>query len=496
MRKYYFGQVVLMSAFVAAMPSIAAALELSAVFSDNAVLQRDMPVPVWGWDEPGAEVTVEFAAQKVTVTANQDGKWMATLRPLKMSKEPQELTVSAGGEKLTRKNILVGDVWLCGGQSNMAMTFNWKRCPCDLPDFVNPDDWPIIRHLSVASKGAEVPQERLQKQKKACVWAVCDNESFRDFTATGFFFAYTLAKELDVPIGLLNSTKGNTRIGSWVSSESIELVKDQVPRSAFRDVYNPNPCHNYNGQIAPIARFAIKGAIWYQGEANGKEGNAYFWKMQALIRGWREVWGQGDFPFYFVQLPSYTSKNEGTPAGGDGWARIREAQRRAMALPGTGMVVLTDVGDTEAEFPINLHPRNKYEVGRRLALWALANDYGRKDLVCSGPLFKSAQFEGGKAVISFDRVGGGLMAAKKTTSRSVEPPQPVKELNGFSIAGANRKWHWADAEIRGDQVVLTAREVAEPVAVRYVYTANTDHGTLYNKEGLPAAPFRTDEWAQ
>ncbi len=292
-----------------------------------------------------------------------------------------------------------------------------------------------------------------------------------------------------MPIGLLNITQGNTRIGSWVSPESIATVGHKVPRESFRAVYSTTPCTTYNTQVSPAAGFAIKGAIWYQGEANGKDGDGYYWKIKALIEGWRKVWNQGEFPFYDVQLPSYEARKAW-------WPPLREAQRKALTIPNTGLVVLTDAGDTSAEFPINLHPRNKYVVGQRLALWALAHDYGKKDLVHSGPLFKAAEFKDGKAIVSFDHVGGGLMAARKSSSRSVEPPAPVEEVVGFETAGANKAWSAAKAGIQGNQIVLTPSAVNKPVAVRYLYTLNTDHGTLYNKEGLPASPFRTDDWPQ
>lgn len=472
--------------------SKASSLELSGLFTDNMVLQRDQPVPVWGWHEPGAEVTVVFSGQKVNALADEDGAWRVTLPSLKLNKQPQQMVVIAGGKQLVRKGILVGDVWLCGGQSNMEMTFQAPRLPCDLPDSVRPGDYPMIRHLKVnpvrtkkfTQEQLEQPQARLHPDQVKQGWQICDEETYKGFTATGFFFAYTLANEVDVPIGLLNITQGNTRIDSWMSSNSITLIEDKVPRESFRAVYSKTPCTNYNMQIAPAAGFAIKGAIWYQGEANGKEGDTYYWKMKALIRGWREAWGQGDFPFYYAQLPSYNGKRS--------WAPIREAQRKAMTVPNTGMAVLTDIGDTSAEFPINLHPRNKYEVGRRLALWALAKDYGKDELVYSGPLFKSVSFSNGTVTVSFDHVGRGLMTARKASSRSVEPPAPFDQLLGFEVAGKNGKWFTAKARIKGDQVILTCAEAPNATAVRYLYDMNTDHGTLYNREGLPASPFISD----
>lgn len=208
--------------------------------------------------------------------------------------------------------------------------------------------------------------------------------------------------------------------------------------------------------------------------------------MKALIAGWREAWGRDDIPFYFVQLPSMTGN-------GTGWAPTREAQRKALTIPHTGMAVVTDAGDNKAEWPGNLHPRNKYTVGQRLALWALAKDYGKTDLVYSGPLFKSATFENGKAMVSYDHVGSGLMAAKKEDTTSPEPPKPVAEVVGFEVVGKAGAWHPATAVIEGATIVASSSDVAEPTAVRYLYTMDTDHGTLYNKEGLPASPFTTGQ---
>jgi len=458
-----------------------APLLVSGLFSDNAVLQRGTELPVWGWDDPGTVVTVKFAGQTIRATTDEKGRWEAKLQPLEASKTPRDLVVSNGDETFEAKGLLVGDVWLCAGQSNMEMHFTepfLPRMPTDKPDFVKPGDWPTIRHLRAESAPPRLPLEGNAKYQ----WRVCDDETYKTFTAVGFFFAYTVSKEVDVPIGLINVAAGNTRIDSWVSSESIDLVAEHVPRSAFRAVYSPTPCTLFNDRVVPLAGLAIKGVLWYQGEANGGEGDSYFWKLKALIHGWRDAWGRDDIPFYFVQLPSFVG----------GWAPTREAQRKALTIPHTGMAVVTDAGDNAAEWPANLHPRNKYTVGQRLALWALAKDYGKTDLVYSGPLFKSAGFKEGKAMVSFDHLGSGLMAAKKDNTTSPEPPKPVGDVVGFELAGEAGQWHPAKAVIEADTVVVSSPEVEQPTAVRYLYTGNTDHGTLYNKEGLPASPFTTE----
>jgi sialate O-acetylesterase len=233
--------------------------------------------------------------------------------------------------------------------------------------------------------------------------------------------------------------------------------------------------------------FAIRGAIWYQGESNGGEGVSYFHKKQALIGGWRQLWNQGDFPFYFVQLANFQKPTE-DPAGGDGWARIRDAQKQCLGIPNTGMAVIIDIGQAN-----DIHPRNKQDVGARLALWALAKEYGRKDVVCSGPLYKAHKVEGNSIRIEFDDTGGALMVGRKN---GLEPTaeDPEAKLTWFAIAGEDRKWHWADAKIDGETVVVSCPDVPNPVAVRYAYAMNPQGCNLYNRAGLPAAPFRTDDW--
>ena len=239
--------------------------------------------------------------------------------------------------------------------------------------------------------------------------------------------------------------------------------------------------------IHQITRFPIKGALWYQGEANGGDGDIYTTKMQALIGGWRAAWKQGDFPFYFVQLATFLPPNE-NPAGGDGWAKIRCAQMKALAIPHTGMASAIDIGDAG-----NIHPTNKQDVGKRLALWALARDYGKPGIVPSGPLYQAMKIEGGKIRLAFDYVGSGLMVGKKD-GRQPTVEDPAGKLARFAIAGADKQWVWANAVIDDNAVVVSSDKVPNPVAVRYAFTTNTSGANLYNREGLPASPFRTDEW--
>ena len=243
----------------------------------------------------------------------------------------------------------------------------------------------------------------------------------------------------------------------------------------------------YNGMINPVVPYGIKGAIWYQGESNGGEGDSYYHKMRALIGGWRKVWNQGDFPFYHVQLANWQKPND-NPAGGDGWAKVRMAQLQSLQIPNTGMAVSIDIGDAA-----DIHPKNKFDVGERLALWALRDNYGKKDLVVSGPLYKSMKVDGNKIRVSFDHAGSGLMVGKKD-GRNPTVEDKGGKLKRFAIAGEDKKWVWADAVIDGAAVVVSSPDVAKPVAVRYAFTMNPEGCNLYNKEGLPASPFRTDEW--
>jgi len=452
----------------------AAELSLPAMFTSGAVLQQKMPVPVWGSADAGAEVTVSFAGQEKKATAGDDGKWKVKLDPLKMSKQGAIMTVASGSEKLSVKDVLVGEVWFCSGQSNME----WTVSRAILPESVKPEKHATIRHIKVPHVRAQKPVDDFQGS-----WTICDPKSVANFTAVGFFFAVHLQKKLDVPVGLIGCNWGGTRIEPWTPTEGFKQVKE-LDASKLKDTSTM-----FNGMVAAVEPYAIAGAIWYQGESNGNEGESYFHKMRALVLGWRTVWDQGEFPFYFVQLANFRQPNS-APPGGDGWARLREAQLRAMQeIPKSGMAVITDIGEAT-----DIHPRNKFDVGRRLALWALANDYGAEDLVYSGPIFKQMKAEDGKLRLTFDHVGSGLMAAKKEDPQSIEPPQPVDKLGGFAIAGKDKKWVWADAKIDGEAVILSSPEVEEPVAVRYGFRMNPIDANLYNKEGLPASPFRTDDW--
>ena len=502
---------------------------LNAVFTDHMILQRDMPVPVYGTAEPGEKVTVAFSGKEKSVVADKDGNWSVKLDAMKVSTAPAVMTVS-GKNKLTLNDILMGDIWICSGQSNME----WVLGACNRPDDLAQANVPMIRLYQMRGTAAPTPRTEFN-----CLpWTPCTPESVKNFPAVGYYFGRKVLQETGVPIGLIRSALGGSAIEPWTPYAELamvpELAKDkdildqqiktyvdtlaalplkatsyvsearkalstntQLPEPPVLPVYpisnNPKRDWNclYNGHIHALTRFAIKGVLWYQGEGNTTNAETYFAKKRALIGGWRRAWDQGDFPFYFVQLANYG--NPDTIAGADdgGWAKLRMAQLKSLAITNTGMAVaieLADIGN-----PHDVHAKNKKDVGERLALWALAKDYGKKNLVYSGPLFKDMKVEGSKIRIAFDSVGSGLIVA---TKKGYDPvvKEPQGKLQKFAIAGDDKKWVWADAVIDGKTVVVSSPEVPKPVAVRYAFAANPDGCNLYNNEGLPASPFRTDEW--
>ena len=460
---------------------------LDGLFTDHMVLQRDIPVTVAGAAAPGEKVTVAFAGQKLTATAGTDGKWSVKLAAMKANKTPATMTVGTGNE-LTLQDIVVGDVWLCSGQSNME----FKLGQSNRPDDVKSAELPLIRQFTVPRNRIATPCEVVKS-----AWVVCSPQSAAGFTAVGFYFARKVQKETGVPIGLIDSSWGGTPIEPWIAPVGKEMVPEPLREIVKLPFDGPADWSQlYNGMIHPLIKFPIKGALWYQGESNAifnKDDNreeSYHQKMRGLIGGWRKVWNIGDFPFYYVQLANFQNPND-NPEGGEPWARICTSQLRSLSIANTGMAVAIDLADVGN--PSDIHPKNKLDVGERLAAWALAKDYGKKQLVYSGPLYKKMKIEGGKIRIGFDSVGSGLtVATKKGYDPMVKDPQG--KLKRFAIAGEDKKWVWADAVIDGKTVVVSSPSVPKPVAVRYAFSANPDGCNLYNNEGLPASPFRTDTW--
>ena len=515
-------RILLLGIFAVFSEFIYAELRLPAVFSDHVVLQRDRPLPIWGWASPGDKIIISLGKEKGECIADPTGKWMVRLPAQPVCKEPLTLTVK-GGSTLEVKDVLLGDVWLCSGQSNMDFGLGG----CNVPDDIKCADFPLIRHFRTEYNFASSSQMDVHGR-----WSVCSPGSAPGFSAVGFYFARQVFKETGVPIGLLTSSVGGTNIELWISQETLlktqalqpyaRLMKESLTEyqnqlaealpaieawtAASRDaqranaqipmppkwpefpfgekVARPRCATLHNGMIAPLIPFGLKGVLWYQGE-NNTDGNLYFEKKSAMIADWRAWFEKPDLPFYFVQLAAWQKPDE-NPAGG-GWGAIRDVQRRCLGIPYTGMAVTIDIGDAD-----DIHPKNKADVGERLALWALKNEYGKAELETSGPLYKAINIEGNRIRIAFEHTSSGLMIGKKIGKRPVEEDKSAK-LQRFSICGSDGKWYWADATIDGDSVLVASSEVSKPTAVRYADGMNPAGCNLYNRAGLPASPFRAGE---
>lgn len=443
----------------------AAAVKLPAVFGDNMVLQRGRPVNVWGWAGPGEEVSVALAGQSRSTKADENGKWKLTLDKLEPG-DPLTMTVKgSSGNTLVLRNVLVGEVWVCSGQSNMVWGVAASN---DGPREIAEADYPAIRLFYVPEVKAMHPAADVCAR-----WSVCTPENIvkakpGSFSALAYFFGRHLHKELGVPVGLIQTSWGGTPAEFWTSRKALD--SDPALKPLLR---HPDSSSLYNGMIAPLVPFAIRGAIWYQGESNVSRAHQYCTLFPAMIADWRAVWGQGDFPFGFVQIAPFRYGGQ-DPAN---CAELWEAQLLTLKnVPNTGMAVTMDIGDVK-----DIHPKNKQDAGKRLALWALAKVYGRDDLVYSGPIYKSMAIEGDCIRLSFDHVGGGLTAADG------------KPLRDFTIAGEDQQFVPAAAEIDGDSIVVRGEGISKPAAVRYAWRDDAQPN-LANREGLPASPFRTDRW--
>jgi sialate O-acetylesterase len=448
-----------------------AAPELAPPFRDHAVLQQGRPVPVWGRAAPGEHVSVSFAGQRVGATADPDGRWIAVLAPLAASGVGADLTV-AGREAATVHDVLVGEVWLCSGGGNMEFAVNDGSFTYRVRDAAAEAAgarYPLLRQFKVARQASAEPMDGA-----AGDWTACSPATVGSFTAVGYFFARELVLRLGVPIGIINCTWTGTPIESWMSPAALSAFPgySNGHRAGAGPVADPwVPSCLFNGMIHPLLPYAVRGVVWYQGEGNVGRAAAYAAQFPALITSWRSHFGEADMPFLWVQLAGYAAAGSGP---GEPWARLREAQAAALALPGTGQAVAIDIGE-----PGNLYPRNKQEVGRRLALIAKARVYSIP-VDYSGPEFAGVSAEGASVRVSFLFAGDGLTAAGKP-------------LQSFQVAGADRVFHAASAIIRDDTVLVHSPAVAQPVAVRYAWS-NSPEANLYSGDGLPAAPFRSDDW--
>lgn len=481
-------------------------VRLPAIFSDHMVLQRETTVPVWGWADPGERVEVRVAGRSLATQAGADGNWMVKLPPLTAA-EPTTLVVK-GNNTISVHDVLIGEVWLGSGQSNMAMTVARSK---DFEQEQAKASLPRVRMFKEESGAATTAQTVGKGQ-----WVVCAPETVGGFSATLYFFGRELHRELGVPVGLINSSVGGTPIESWIAPEvqraapelaaffapeqkeaspaAADVAKKKYERDlaaweaaakqaraqkqkAPKKPQNPadvaarkgNVGGLFNGKISPLIPYAIRGALWYQGEANTIPPKPAFYEAQLrlLVTDWRARWGY-EFPFAWAQLPNF---------GGPGrdWPAVREAMLNALQLPKTGMGINIDIGEEK-----DIHPKNKQEVGRRLSLWALGTVYGRPVAATSGPLPAGHEVRGAEIVLKFKHTHGGLNARGGP-------------LQGFVIAGEDRQWKPAQARIEGDRVVVASPEVPKPVAVRYAWE-NFPTCNLFNGAGLPATPFRTDNW--
>lgn len=486
---------------------------VSNLFSDHMVVQQGKPVVVWGKDNPGRTVTVSMAGNSTTATTDAKGKWVVRLPHLKASSGPHEMTIK-GTSTITIHDVLVGEVWVCSGQSNMA----WPVASANDPQLeALAARFPRMRLISVPQVGTQQAQENFEGK-----WEPVTPETVLQFSAVGYFFGRQLHQTLDVPVGLIDNAWGGSACEAWIPRDVLqtnghlellahwdklaaEYDADAVEAkfqmavegwkkraAAAKAAGKPNPpyprrprnplagqhrpANLYQGVLHPIIGYGIQGAIWYQGEANATRAKQYQDLFPLMIKTWREAWGQGDFSFYWVSLADFKDEvSEPAPAD---WAELREAQTLTMSkLPNTGEAIITDLGESH-----DIHPRNKQDVAKRLARWALAQNYGYSALVHRSPIYKSHEVTDNRVVITFDHVGGGL------------DTHDVRSVLGFTIAGSDKEFHHAQARIIGKyQVEVWSEEVSEPVSVRYAW-ANNPISNLQNREHLPVTPFRTDKW--
>jgi sialate O-acetylesterase len=483
------------------------------LFTNEMVLQREMRVPVWGKGVPGEVVAVEIDKKKYTATVDKKGKWMLYTRTLPVG-GPYVMKISGAKKVITLKDIMSGDVWICSGQSNMAWTVIRSN---NAKKEIVAANYPNIRLFQVARTVSAKPLDTVKGK-----WTKCTPATVKYFSAVGYFFGRDLYKSLKtVPIGLIHTSWGGTPAEAWTRHDyldadpmlkqifirhekrldafpkSLEKYKKEIaaykkkiaelkksktkpkkrlrrPRYPYHDKHPHRPAGLYNAMINPLLPYGIKGAIWYQGESNAGRAYQYRTLLPAMINSWRKSWDQGDFPFLIVELANY-SRVYDHPVKST-WAELREAQNMTAAnLPACGVASAIDIGEAR-----DIHPKNKQDVGKRLQLAALKIAYD-KDIIFSGPTYKSSKIEANKIIITFDNIGGGLRAHNGNLQR-------------FAIAGKDKKFVWGKADIKGSTVIVSSSKVKNPLAVRYAWSNNPEGCNLYNKEGLPAIPFRTDTW--
>ncbi|WP_308755595.1 sialate O-acetylesterase [uncultured Bacteroides sp.] len=456
-----------------------AKITLPSIYSDGMVLQRNKPIKIWGEASHGEEFALSFANKTYQIQADGNGRWSALLPKLKEG-GPYELDIVGKENRIRIQDILIGDVWFCSGQSNMQWVVN---------NVTNAEaekqkaDYPQIRTLNMPRRMSLAPLDTVSAQ-----WEVCSPQTVGKCSGVAYFFAKKVYEETHIPIGIINSSWGGTVVETWTSIEAASTLSPEMfkrftkekstlipPMEFFEEkkkvpVRNDYPSLVYNAMVNPLLSLAIKGVVWYQGEDNVGKAEHYSDWLACMISDWRLRWDT-NLPFYIVQLPNFDSLNK-QPL----WAEMREEQCEVLAIDNTHLIVTTDLGD-----PRDLHPRNKQEVGVRVALQVLNHEYGRKDIVSESPMFHSMKIEGNKAVVTFKHIGSGLEIRSRYGC-----------LQGFAIAGADKIFHWANAKLEKDnKVIVWSKKVQKPLFVRYNWENNPD-GNLYNKDGLPACSFRTD----
>ena len=465
-------------------------VRLPAIFGSNMVLQAGQANRVWGWADPKETVRVSLDEHTVETNADDSGRWQVVLPSMYVG-GPYQMSVS-GKNKITFDNVMIGEVWICSGQSNMQWSVQQSN-DADLESLTA--NYPNIRMISVPQVGTQEAQDDFTGS-----WQACTPEVAKQFSAVGYYFGRQLHQTLDIPIGLIDNAWGGSAAEAWINRDTLEsdgrfgsLVEywkqleeefeaDPEPTQNMRRrmAGNQRPANIYNGVLKPTIGYGIRGVIWYQGESNASRAYQYRDLFPLMIQSWRDEWGQGDFPFYWVQLADYMQEKQ-EPADST-WAELREAQTMTMSkLPNTGEAVILNLGEAS-----DIHPKNKQDVAKRLARWALANDYGYDQLVHHSPQYKSMEKQNGHVVLTFDQVGGGMDTFD------------VREPLGFTIAGKDKVFHFAKAEILGEgrgrsQIRVSSEHVSEPVAVRYAW-ADNPVCNVQNLEGLPLTPFRTDDW--
>lgn len=505
-----------MCATVVFVQSATAHIGVPPIFGSNMVLQQKQQNRVFGWGDSGDQITVTIADQKKSTKVNEEGRWEVTLDAMDAG-GPHRMTIS-GHDRLVFDNVMVGEVWICSGQSNMA----WPVTRANDPQLETlTAKYPNIRLISVPQVGTGEPKDSFDGE-----WKVCTPQTVADFSAVGYFFGRRLHQTLNVPIGLIDNAWGGSACEAWINRDVLEKdarfndlmshwrgVEEHVNSGKAHDEYqkqladwevraakaraenkteprkprknnamsgNQRPANIYNGVLHPTIGYGIRGVIWYQGESNASRAYQYRNLFPLMIQNWREEWKQGDFPFYWVQLADYRSESE-TPADSD-WAELREAQTMTMSkLPNTGEAVIIDLGEAN-----DIHPTNKQDVAKRLARWALARDYGFESLSYQSPKYASMETAGNAITVSFEHTGGGLDTFD------------IREPIGFTIAGEDKIFHRANAKILGSgkdrtKVKVWSDPVSVPVAVRYAWSDNPVCN-VRSAEGLPMTPFRTDDW--